>query len=168
MTVCTKDPRPPAVDMMRGLGLEPDPWQVEVLEGGQRRLLLNCCRQAGKSTAVALLALAEAQFVPLTKVLLLSRSARQSAELLRRVADYHRRVGAPLLRRRSATELELSNYSRVVSLPCREDTVRGYDNVDLLIIDEAARVPDELYRAVRPMLAVSNGRLICLSTPCGK
>jgi hypothetical protein len=168
MIALTNDPRPPAVDMMRGLGLEPDPWQVEVLEGGQRRLLLNCCRQAGKSTAVALLALAEALFVPLTKVLLLSRSARQSAELLRRVADYHRRVGAPLLRRRSATELELSNYSRVVSLPCREDTVRGYDNVDLLIIDEAARVPDDLYRAVRPMLAVSNGRLICLSTPCGK
>jgi hypothetical protein len=40
--------------------------------------------------------------------------------------------------------------------------------VDLLIIDEAARVPDDLYRAVRPMLAVSKGRLICLSTPYGK
>src|ERR1019366_5361804 len=39
---------------------------------------------------------------------------------------------------------------------------------DLLIIDEASRVPDELYRAVRPMLAVSKGRLLCLSTPYGK
>src|SRR5436190_19802786 len=94
--------RPPAVQVMRNLGLEPDPWQVEVLEGGHRRLLLNCCRQAGKSTVVALLAVAETVFTPLTKVLLLSRSARQSAELLRRVADYHRRVGAPLLRRRTA------------------------------------------------------------------
>jgi len=37
-----------------------------------------------------------------------------------------------------------------------------------LIIDEAARVPDDLYRAVRPMLAVSGGRMICLSTPYGK
>jgi hypothetical protein len=36
------------------------------------------------------------------------------------------------------------------------------------VIDEAARVPDDLYRAVRPMLAVSNGRLVCLSTPYGK
>ena len=167
MSVLRKDPRPPAVEMMRGLGLEPDPWQCEVLEGGHPRLLLNCCRQAGKSTAVALLAVAETLFNPLTKVLLLSRSARQSAELLRRVADYHRRMGAPMLRRRSATELELSNYSRVVSLPCREDTVRGYDNVDLLIIDEASRVPDELYMAVRPMLAVSGGRLALLSTPFG-
>ncbi len=29
-------------------------------------------------------------------------------------------------------------------------------------------MPDDLYRAVRPMLAVSNGRLICLSTPYGR
>ncbi|HYT87163.1 MAG TPA: terminase family protein [Gemmataceae bacterium] len=160
--------RPPAVQLMRNLGLEPDPWQVQVLEGRHPRLLLNCCRQAGKSTAVALLALAETVFVPGTKVLLLSRSARQSAELFRRVADYHRRMDAPLLQRRTATELELANHSRVISLPCREDTVRGYDAIDLLIIDEAARVPDDLYRAVRPMLAVSGGRLICLSTPFGK
>jgi hypothetical protein len=49
-----------------------------------------------------------------------------------------------------------------------EETVRGYSGVSLLIIDEAARVPDDLYRAVRPMLATSNGRLVCLSTPFGK
>ena len=53
-------------------------------------------------------------------------------------------------------------------LPCREDTIRGYADVGLLVIDEAARVPDDLYRAVRPMLAVSAGRLVCLSTPYGK
>jgi hypothetical protein len=153
---------------MRNLGLEPDPWQVEVLEGGHPRLLLNCCRQAGKSTVVALLGLVEAVFVPFTKVLLVSRSLRQSTELFRIVTDCYRRLGAPLLERQTAEELQLSNYSRVVSLPCREDTIRGYANVSLLVIDEAARVPDDLYRAVRPMLAVSGGRLICLSTPYGK
>jgi hypothetical protein len=31
------------------------------------------------------------------------------------------------------------------------------EGVDLLVIDEAAQVPDDPYRAVRPMLAVSNG-----------
>ena len=40
----------PAVHLMRNLGLEPDPWQVEVLESNVQRLLLNCCRQAGNST----------------------------------------------------------------------------------------------------------------------
>jgi hypothetical protein len=38
----------------------------------------------------------------------------------------------------------------------------------LLIIDEAARVADALYCAVRPMLAVTRGRLVALSTPFGK
>jgi hypothetical protein len=153
---------------MRSLGLEPDPWQVEVLEGGHARLLLNCRRQAGKSTVVALLGLAEAVFVPFTQVLLVSRSLRQATELFRIVLDFHRRLGAPLADRQTAEELQLENHSRVVCLPCREETIRGCANVSLLVIDEAARVPDDLYRAVRPMLAVSNGRLICLSTPYGK
>jgi hypothetical protein len=153
---------------MRHLGLEPDPWQIEVLEAGHVRLLLNCCRQAGKSTVVALLGLVEALFVPATKVLLVSRSLRQSAELFRIVTDFYQRLGSPLKERLNAGELRLSNLSRVVCLPCKEETIRGFSRVSLLIIDEAARVPDDLYRAVRPMLAVSNGRLICLSTPYGK
>src|SRR6516162_640839 len=160
--------RPPAVQVMRHLGLEPDPWQVEVLEAGHPRLLLNCCRQAGKSTVVALLGLVEAVFVPATKVLLVSRSHRQSTELFRIVTDFFRRMGSPLRERQTAEELQLSNFSRVVCLPCKEETIRGYSHVSLLVIDEAARVPDDLYRAVRPMLAVSGGRLICLSTPYGK
>jgi hypothetical protein len=93
--------RPPAVQLMRNLGLEPDPWQAEVLEAGLPRLLLNCCRQAGKSTAVALLALAEAVFVPFTKVLLVSRSLRQSLELFRIVTDFYRRLGDPLPHRQA-------------------------------------------------------------------
>jgi len=53
-------PRPTPSHIMRLLGLEPDPWQIQVLEAGQPRLLLNCCRQAGKSTVAAILALVEA------------------------------------------------------------------------------------------------------------
>jgi hypothetical protein len=153
---------------MHNLGLEPDPWQVEVLEAGHPRLLLNCCRQAGKSTVVAMLGLVEAIFVPFTQVLLVSRSHRQSRELFRLVTGFHRQLGATLLERQTAEELHLSNHSRIVCLPCREETIRGYARVSLLVLDEAARVPDDLYRAVRPMLAVSEGRLICLSTPYGK
>src|ERR1700733_14373152 len=112
----------PTVSIMRKLGLEPDAWQVEVLEAGHRRLLLNCCRQAGKSTVVAVLGLVEAVFVPNTKVLLLSRSHRQSSELFRILPDSHRRLGEPLLHHRNAEELQLTNASRVVCLPCREET----------------------------------------------
>jgi hypothetical protein len=38
----------------------------------------------------------------------------------------------------------------------------------LIIEDEASRVEDPLYRTMRPMLAVSRGRLILMSTPYGK
>ena len=60
------------------------------------------------------------------------------------------------------------NGSRVVSLPCSEGTIRGYSGAALLVIDEASRVPDELFAAVRPMIATSSGAIICLSTPFGK
>ena len=48
------------VNICRRLGLEPDPWQLDVLRGEHQRLLLNCSRQAGKSTVAALLALVKA------------------------------------------------------------------------------------------------------------
>jgi hypothetical protein len=71
-------------------------------------------------------------------------------------------------RRETALQLDLENGSRIVSLPGEESTIRGFSGVALLVVDEAARVPDPLYFAVRPMLAVSRGRLVCLSTPFGK
>ena len=89
-------PRPPAMELMAGLGLDPDPWQLDVLEGGHARLLLNCCRQAGKSTVVAMLALAESVWTAGTIVLLVSRSQRQSEELFRIMTDAYRRLGQPM------------------------------------------------------------------------
>src|SRR5205085_8729659 len=95
---------------------------------------------------------------------------RQSGELfrdkvLRQFGDLKRPVGVT---QESATTLVLENGSRIVSLPGEEATVRCYSGVRLLVIDEAARVPDSLYSAVRPMLAVSRGRLVALSTPAGR
>jgi hypothetical protein len=91
--------RPPAVALLRKLGMEPDPRQLEVLDGDQPRLLLNCSRQAGKSTVVAMLGLAQAIFVPGTKVLLVSRSHRQSKELFGIVAEFYRRFNKPMFER---------------------------------------------------------------------
>jgi hypothetical protein len=64
--------------------------------------------------------------------------------------------------------LELENGSRIVTLPGTDKTIRGFSGVSLLIVDEASRVADELYFAVRPMLAVSGGALMMLTTPHGK
>ena len=59
------------------------------------------------------------------------------------------------------------NGSRIVGLPGNEATARGY-TASLLLIDEAARVDDRLYRTMRPSLAATNGDLWLMSTPYGK
>jgi hypothetical protein len=155
--------------VMQYLGLEPDRWQRSVLRSASDRLLLLCCRQAGKSTTTAILALHTALFHAGALILLLSPSLRQSGELYRKVAGFFADLGKPVPpARETALSLTLTNGSRVISLPASADTIRGYSAVDLVVIDEAAMVPDELWIAVNPMLAVSQGRLVCLSTPLGK
>jgi hypothetical protein len=67
----------------------------------------------------------------------------------------------------SALQLRLENGSRVIALPGREGTIRSYSGVALLVIDEVSRVEDATYHSVQPMLSVSQGRLIALSTPFG-
>ncbi len=151
-------------------GLDPDPWQADLLRADTRQAILLCSRQSGKSTTTAILATHQAVYTPSSLVLLLSPSLRQSQELYRKVRDVYAAVGGDVPRpsEESALRLELANGSRVVSLPGKEATVRGFSGVALLIVDEASRVPDALYQAVRPMLAVSGGRLVLLSTPFGK
>lgn len=155
-------------DLMRVSGHEADPWQRRLLGSQSKRMLLNCSRQSGKSTTVGALAASTALNQPGALVLLLSPTLRQSGELFRKVLDAYSAAGEPEPpEAQSALQLELKNGSRIVSLPGKEGTVRGYSGVDLLIIDEASRVADELYMSVRPMLAVSGGRLIAPSTPFG-
>jgi len=161
--------QPDAVALAEAVGITPDPWQAAVLRSTADRLLLNCSRQSGKSTVTGVLAVHTALGEPGALVLLLSPSLRQSQELFRKCLDAYRSAGRPVApEAESALRLELDNGARIVSLPGREGTVRGYSGVRLLVIDEASRVEDGLYHAVRPMLAVSGGRLIALSTPWGK
>jgi hypothetical protein len=157
--------------VLERLGLDPDPWQREFLLADDRQVLLNCSRQAGKSSCVAALAVHTALFRPGSLVLLLSPTQRQSHELFRKVLDGYRALDRPVATVQDAvtmSKLELTNGSRIIGLPGKEGSIRSFSKVRLLLIDEAARVPDDLYKAVRPMLAVSHGRLVALSTPFGQ
>jgi hypothetical protein len=155
--------------LAQGAGIDPDPWQARVLRSASPRLLLNCSRQSGKSTITSVLAVHTAVYQPNSLVLLLSPSLRQSGEIFRKSMSVYRALGRPVpAESETALTLRLENGSRIVSLPGTEESVRGYSAVTLLAVDEASRVADSLYYSVRPMLAVSGGRLILLSTPFGK
>lgn len=160
----------PCADFALALGLAPDRWQRVAFESTSRKLLFNCCRQSGKSTTAAVLAVHEACSRPGALALMLAPSLRQSGELFRKCL--HLIKGAdldlPEIVQESALRLELTNGSRIIALPGSEATTRGYSAATLVVIDEAARVPDELISAVRPSLATTNGRMIGMSTPAGR
>lgn len=159
----------PAAFAQNTLGFSPDDWQAKVLRWTGKRLLLNCCRQSGKSTIAAILALHRALYYPGSLILLVSPSLRQSSELFKKVADEFNKLNdQPKRIENNKLSLALDNRSRIVSLPSSEATIRGYSGAALIIEDEASRVSDDLYYAIRPMLAVSGGKLILMSTPFGK
>ena len=117
----------------------------------------------------AVKAVHRAMVQPGSLVLVSSPTERQSAEFLRKSAEMMSRLK---LKARgdgdNAISLLLPNGSRIVGLPGTEATVRGFSKASLILIDEASRVDDQLYKALRPMLAVGDGDLWLMSTPYGK
>jgi hypothetical protein len=150
-------------------GYEFNSYQADFLRSTARRELLLCCRQAGKSTACAARAVAEVLLVPRALVLLVSPSLRQSAEVFAKALTVLDRLGPTVpVARRTATELRLANDARLVSLPGSAQTIRGFSEPRLVVLDEAAFIRDELLGAVSPMVSRSRGVLAMASSAFGR
>ncbi|WP_169747627.1 terminase large subunit domain-containing protein [Demequina iriomotensis] len=159
-----------ALDPVRfaaGLGFEAERWQARLVRSRARRVLVACARQVGKTTTTSLKALHVAVYEPGSLVLIISPSQRQSDEMLLRVKALYRALGQAKPSRDSGSELVLENGSRIVSLPGTEGTSRGFAGAKLIVLDEAARVPDDIFASVLPMVA-SDGAIWALSTPWGR
>jgi hypothetical protein len=151
------------------LGLSLYIWQQYVVNPAIRRLILNCARQSGKSTITAAIAWHQAKTKPKSLVLIFSPTERQSKELMEKIDEFARMD--PELEDLVSDAVQtkrLRNGSRIVALPGKERNIRGFSGPDMIIIDEASRVEEGLYRAVRPMMVSSDTRLITMSTPFGK
>ncbi|MDY3552945.1 hypothetical protein R5W24_002035 [Gemmata sp. JC717] len=106
----------------------------------------------------------EALLYPRADCLVFCPTMRQSMEMLRKV----RALGEPVrVIADTKTLIELENGSRVICLPDSQEGVVGFSAPRLVVINERSRVSDELYKSARPMLAVSKGQLLTLSTPFG-
>jgi len=152
------------------LGYHPDPWQAKLLRSRSNKIILNCSRQSGKSTTCAALGLHESIYRRPSFGLVIAPSQDQSAELMLKFDEFRGAVELPSDYLSTDTKLAVrfSNGNRFIARPGSEKSSRSFSAVTLLLEDEAARVPDPLYSSVRPMLAVSNGRHILMSTPFGK
>jgi hypothetical protein len=151
------------------LGFEPDEKQRLVLTTGSKRGIVNCTRQWGKSFIAAAKAVHQAWSVAGSLTLVVSPSARQSKLLVRTAKMHGAKLGIqPKGDGDNPISMLFPNGSRIVGLPGKETTIRGFSAVSLLLIDEASRANEEAYDAVLPMLATTDGALWLMSTPNGQ
>src|SRR5258708_909165 len=73
-------------------GIEPDPKQEELLRSVSRRVLLNCCRQWGKTTITAAIATYEAIYNAPAMIVLVSPSQQQSGELFKKISEFWKQL----------------------------------------------------------------------------
>lgn len=160
----------PSLILFPMFGEDLDAWQVDVCRSRSPLSLWLLSRQAGKSTVAAGKALVEALTRPESLIICCSRSLRQSSELYRKIIKLYKLNGRPIeAERQTATELELSNGSRIVSLPGSEDTICGYSKPDMIVCDEAARIKDSTYGALLPMRTRNPScQLLLITTPAGQ
>jgi hypothetical protein len=162
-------PRRSALDLAPEMGFALDPYQRLVLASPHRRKICLVSRQGGKGV-VGTLTVAEKMIGdPGSKTIILTPTEEQSKRLLSRIKEgYARLSNAPRVITDTAKEFHLINGSRAYAMPGSETSVRGIEAVHLLIVDEAAFVPDPLYAAVRPFMATTDGAELDLSTAHGR
>ena len=103
-------------------------------------------------------------FTPGSLSVIACPAQRQSAEAVRRVREALIKAGVKF-KSDNVYGLELENGSRVLALPGSDDSIRGLTVDAWIIADEAARLPDDMISALRPMRARRpDARFAMLST----
>lgn len=149
-----------------------DPWQQEVMDT-KGNICLRSGRQSGKSTIISRRGGEYAATHRNKTVLIIASVERQAFLLFEKVLDHlyqnHKNLIKTGKDRPTKSRIKLINGSVIHCLPTGLSGygIRGY-TIDLLIADEAAFIPEEVWTAVTPMLAVTKGDIILLSTPFGK
>ena len=150
-------------------------WQKQIIEH-QGDIVAACGRQVGKSLCVSIKA-GEYAANNKNKVILVIASVERQAyllfeKILAYLVDNYKSMIKRGKDRPTKSKVKLKNGSVIYCLPTGLTGygIRGY-TVDLLIADEAAFIPEEVWTAVTPMLATTHkrgGAVILLSTPHGK
>ena len=149
-----------------------DDWQLNILET-KGNLLLVSGRQVGKSTIISIKAGNFALENSKKSIMVIASVERQAQLLFEKILSYilinNKSAVKTGKHRPTKHKLQLKNGSVIHCLPTGESGygIRGF-TIDLLIADEAAFIPEDVWVAVTPMLATTGGDIILLSTPFGK
>lgn len=141
-------------------------YQKKFMTDNNKRIIFVAGRQVGKSTIVALKALWQAWVCPDQTILVVAPTYRQSEILFNKIKNFI--LKEDLIYddtvRVTMRNIDFKNGSSIHCLPAVQENIRGY-TADMIIIDEAAFVDDEVFAAIEPALAVKDGTLILLGSP---
>ena len=146
-----------------------DPWQKELVKSKGDQVVISG-RQCGKSAAISILAGRTALDNKNEFILIGAYVIEQAQLIFRKIHEYIlAKSPKQIASRVSLNFMELKNGSKIYCRPIGDTGagMRGY-SATMLIIDEAAFVPDRAWEAIEPVISVTKGRTILLSTPQGK
>ena len=149
-----------------------DSWQKEILET-EGNIVLCTGRQVGKTTIMAMKAVEYMVNNPGSKIIIVSLTEDQAKLIIIMMLDYIEKKDRKMIARGknkpTQNKLILTNKSSALARPVGTtgDAVRGFTG-DVLIIDEASRMPTLVWEAARPTLLTTGGSIWMCSTPFGK
>ena len=150
-----------------------DKWQIDVLEH-KGSLCLRSGRQVGKSTVISVKVGEYAVKHANKEILVVAAVERQAFHLYEKIfyylEDNHpNQIIKKGKKKPTKSKLHLKNGCIIRCLPTGLSGlgIRGY-TIDMLVADEAAFIPEDVWTAITPMLATTmgdGGSIILLSTP---
>jgi hypothetical protein len=156
---------------IQSLGFKPYKWQEDVLRSGHKRKVINGARQAGKSTIVCAKPCHVAKYYPGSVSIIAAPTEQQAFYDMEKVKAFIKSdTGYPDMKRWSDRLIVLDNKSWILVVPATETSARGPSAPRLILLDEASRIEDAVYRSgILPMLNNSpECELISISTPNGQ
>jgi len=152
-----------------------DEYQKQIL-ATEGNIALRSGRQVGKSTVISILAGDYAAKNSGKTIMIIAAVERQAYLLFEKCLYYMEKNYPRLIKkgknRPTKSKIQLINGSQIYCLPTGLTGygIRGF-TIDLLIADEAAFIPDEVFSAVTPAMATRThlgARIVLLSTPFGR
>lgn len=150
------------------IGIELDAWQKTVMTTDAKRIILNCCRQAGKDEVIVCKSLHNFVFKKDFFTVVGSIKFDLSKEMIKRIKRYYDKLDfAPPLVSENLTTLESDIGSRILAISGDQEKNRGLASVNYLVLNEAGLCSEDLLASTVPYVANVDGTIALLSTPHG-
>jgi hypothetical protein len=149
-----------------------DEWQKEILRT-KGNIVLCSGRQTGKSVITSILAAEYARDNDDSSIIIVSITEDQAELMIMKILNYleenYKSEIAKGKKKPLKHQITLKNGSVIRCRPVGNTgaAIRGFTG-NMLIADEAAFMPEDVWAAAKPTLLTTAGRIILVSTPHGK